>query len=56
MERKSVYTNESSEYLTKREELRLAEIELMRQRERAIDANIVMVRSLRERSDLDPSA
>src|SRR5438270_13994534 len=27
-------TNESSEYLAKREELRLAEIELMRQRER----------------------
>jgi predicted dithiol-disulfide oxidoreductase (DUF899 family) len=32
--RQSNLTNESSEYLAKREELRLAEIELMRQRER----------------------
>src|SRR3954466_12614795 len=32
--RQTNLTNESSEYLTKREELRLAEIELMRQRER----------------------
>jgi predicted dithiol-disulfide oxidoreductase (DUF899 family) len=30
-------TNESAEYLTKREELRLAEIELMRQRERVAE-------------------
>ena len=30
--------------------------EIIPLRERAIDANIVMVRSLRERSDLDPSA
>src|SRR5207249_2793089 len=33
--RQTNLTNESSEYLAKREELRLAEIELMRQRERA---------------------
>src|SRR6201997_82755 len=32
--RQTNLTNESSEYLAKREELRLAEIELMRQRER----------------------
>jgi predicted dithiol-disulfide oxidoreductase (DUF899 family) len=32
--RQTNLTNESAEYLTKREELRLAEIELMRQRER----------------------
>ena len=32
--RQTNLTNESAEYLAKREELRLAEIELMRQRER----------------------
>src|ERR1700722_18884791 len=32
--RQTNLTNESSEYLARREELRLAEIELMRQRER----------------------
>src|ERR1700750_2414074 len=32
--RQTNLTNESSEYLAKREELRLAEIELLRQRER----------------------
>jgi len=35
--RQTNLTNESSEYLRKREELRLAEIELMRQRERVAD-------------------
>src|SRR5437763_17083530 len=35
--RQTSLTNESSEYLTKREELRLAEIELMRQRERVAE-------------------
>jgi len=35
--RQTNLTNESSEYLAKREELRLAEIELMRQRERVAD-------------------
>ena len=35
--RQSNLTNESSEYLAKREELRLAEIELMRQRERVAE-------------------
>jgi len=35
--RQTNLTNESPEYLAKREELRLAEIELMRQRERAAD-------------------
>jgi predicted dithiol-disulfide oxidoreductase (DUF899 family) len=35
--RQTNLTNESSEYLTKREELRLAEIELMRQRERVAE-------------------
>src|ERR1017187_4675634 len=35
--RQTNLTNESSEYLVKREELRLAEIELMRQRERIAD-------------------
>ena len=33
----SLRPNESSEYLAKREELRLAEIELMRQRERVAE-------------------
>jgi hypothetical protein len=36
--RQTNLTNESSVYLAKREELRLAEIELMRQRERVICA------------------
>src|SRR5213592_2491137 len=35
--RQTNLTNESDEYLTKREELRLAEIELMRQRERVAE-------------------
>lgn len=35
--RQTNLTNESSEYLAKREDLRLAEIELMRQRERVAD-------------------
>jgi predicted dithiol-disulfide oxidoreductase (DUF899 family) len=35
--RQTNLTNESPEYLAKREELRLAEIELMRQRERVAD-------------------
>ena len=35
--RQTNLTNESSEYLTKREALRLAEIELMRQRERVAE-------------------
>jgi len=35
--RQTNLTNESSDYLSKREELRLAEIELMRQRERVAD-------------------
>src|SRR5258707_13081931 len=35
--RQTNLTNESSEYLAKREELRLAEIELMRQRERVAE-------------------
>ena len=35
--RQTNLTNESSEYLVKREELRLAEIELMRQRERVAE-------------------
>src|SRR5437868_14739046 len=35
--RQTNLTNESSDYLAKREELRLAEIELMRQRERVAD-------------------
>src|ERR1700757_1440901 len=35
--RQSNLTNESSEYLAKREELRLAEIELMRQSERVAE-------------------
>src|SRR5215469_1403304 len=35
--RQTNLTNESSEYLAKREELRLAEIELMKQRERVAD-------------------
>jgi predicted dithiol-disulfide oxidoreductase (DUF899 family) len=35
--RQTNLTNESAEYLAKREELRLAEIELMRQRERVAD-------------------
>jgi predicted dithiol-disulfide oxidoreductase (DUF899 family) len=35
--RQTNLTNESSQYLTKREELRLAEIELMRQRERVAE-------------------
>jgi predicted dithiol-disulfide oxidoreductase (DUF899 family) len=35
--RQTNLSNESSEYLTKREELRLAEIELMRQRERVAE-------------------
>jgi predicted dithiol-disulfide oxidoreductase (DUF899 family) len=35
--RQTNLTNESTEYLAKREELRLAEIELMRQRERVAD-------------------
>ena len=35
--RQTNLTNEPSEYLAKREELRLAEIELMRQRERVAD-------------------
>ena len=35
--RQTNFTNESSEYLAKREELRLAEIELMRQRERVAE-------------------
>lgn len=35
--RQTNLTNESAEYLTKREELRLAEIELMKQRERVAD-------------------
>ena len=35
--RQTNLTNESSEYLSKREELRLAEIELMRQRERVAE-------------------
>src|SRR5437868_4008666 len=35
--RQTNLTNESAEYLTKREELRLAEVELMRQRERVAD-------------------
>ena len=35
--RQTNLTNESSEYLAKREQLRLAEIELMRQRERVAE-------------------
>ena len=35
--RQTNLTNEPSEYLAKREELRLAEIELMRQRERVAE-------------------
>jgi len=35
--RQTNLTNESSEYLAKREELRIAEIELMRQRERVAE-------------------
>ena len=35
--RQTNLTNESADYLTKREELRLAEIELMRQRERVAE-------------------
>src|SRR5215472_17169346 len=35
--RQTNLTNESAEYLTKREELRLAEIDLMRQRERVAE-------------------
>ncbi len=35
--RQTNLANESGEYLTKREELRLAEIELMRQRERVAE-------------------
>ena len=35
--RQTNLTNESDEYLSKREELRLAEIELMRQRERVAE-------------------
>lgn len=35
--RQTNLTNESAEYLAKREELRLAEIELMRQRERVAE-------------------
>ena len=35
--RQTNLTNESFEYLAKREELRLAEIELMRQRERVAE-------------------
>src|SRR5215813_9038173 len=35
--RQTNLTNESPEYLTKREELRLAEIDLMRQRERVAE-------------------
>src|SRR6266571_8687266 len=35
--RQTNLTNESAEYLSKREELRLAEIDLMRQRERVAD-------------------
>jgi predicted dithiol-disulfide oxidoreductase (DUF899 family) len=35
--RQTNLTNESSEYLAKREELRLSEIELMRQRERVVE-------------------
>src|SRR5438128_8551079 len=35
--RQTNLTNESAEYLSKREELRLAEIELMRQRERVAE-------------------
>lgn len=35
--RQTNLTNESAEYLGKREELRLAEIELMRQRERVAE-------------------
>ncbi len=35
--RQTNLTNESSDYLTKREALRLAEIELMRQRERVAE-------------------
>src|SRR5690242_14637018 len=35
--RQTNLTNESSEYLARREELRLAEIELMRQRERVAE-------------------
>lgn len=39
--RQTNLTNESPEYLAKREELRLAEIELMRQRERvAVPASV----------------
>jgi hypothetical protein len=38
--RQTNLTNESSEYLAKREELRLAEIELMHQRERVACAAI----------------
>ena len=34
---KPILRNESDEYLSKREELRLAEIELMRQRERVAE-------------------
>jgi predicted dithiol-disulfide oxidoreductase (DUF899 family) len=46
--RQTNLTNESSEYLAKREELRLAEIELMRQRERAAELRRHLPR---ERSD-----
>ncbi|HEY2018216.1 MAG TPA: hypothetical protein VGH38_32145 [Bryobacteraceae bacterium] len=47
--RQTNLTNESAEYLGKREELRLAEIELMRQRERVAgcDAIFPPVRSWR---------
>jgi hypothetical protein len=38
--RQTNLTNESSEYLGKREELRLAEIELMRQRERVAELDL----------------
>src|SRR3990170_5062506 len=37
MRRQTNFPNESDEYLSKREELRLAEIELMRQRERVAE-------------------
>lgn len=41
--------NESPEYLAKREELRLAEIELMRQRERCAELRLAQTASVERR-------
>jgi predicted dithiol-disulfide oxidoreductase (DUF899 family) len=48
--RQTNLTNESSEYLAKREELRLAEIELMRQRERVAELRPHLPKELQSRT------